>query len=499
MKPASQFLIAVRLLNTLDRLNARLNLYLEAGNVTLYCQNHQIVFIELGELFPASWLSRISMNDLAARLRAASAVDDKIQTFRTITDNPDLKAVFSEVVRKHLSLFFISVLKKCELKMEKMAPTAGILTIGELVYQSASNILTSFPVRDFLPTEEVSFHLRRDYLEKSTRIQVSLREGFLISRLEQPRSLREIFSIVPADEEETRRSLILMWAFGILDSPFLEQLVPKVSISEKGSGIGSLGSEKSEEPFKDQIVLIEQFYSSLPDKDFYTLLGISARATISEVKSAYYKLARKFHPDRFYGLENPAVKEKVDIIFSAINVAYETLKNTKSRQQYDSSSFEDKRIARGTVIPEDAGPHKTDSRTVAEEYYRQAQKAYSTRNYHEAVQFLRSATQICPDEAKYWRQLGVALSKKEEWRKEAEDSYIRAVELEPENAENHLFLAFLYKNSGLRLRARKSFMNVLDTDPTNEVAKLELQQLAEEEKLQQKKSSLLGGIFNKKK
>src|SRR5262249_16077528 len=159
-----------------------------------------------------------------------------------------------------------------------------------------------------------------------------------------------------------------------------------------------------------------QTYTSLPHKDFYTLLGISTRATIADIKSSYYKLARKFHPDRFYGLDNPAIKEKVDIIFSAINVAYETLKNTKSRRQYDNASFEDKGIATSTVIPNPSGPIKTDSKVVAEEYYKQAQKAYSSHNYHEAVQFLRSATQICPDAAKYWRQLGVALSKKDEWK-----------------------------------------------------------------------------------
>ncbi len=189
----------------------------------------------------------------------------------------------------------------------------------------------------------------------------------------------------------------------------------------------------------------------------------------------------------------------MDIIFSAINVAYETLKNNKTRQQYDNASFEEKRIGTATIHSETTGSPKTNSLRVAEDYFKQAQKAYAAKNFYEAVQFLRSATQISPETGKYWRQLGIALSKKEQWRKEAEDSFIRAVELEPGNAENHLYLAFLYKNSGLRLRARKSFLNVLDADPTNEVAKLELREIDEEEKLTQRKNSLLGGIFNKKK
>src|SRR5436309_14373859 len=112
MKAASQLLIAVRLLNTIDKLNARLNLYLEGGKIYLYCQNHQIVFVELGDLFPASWLNRVSMNELALKLRGDNTGAEKIQTFRAITDNHDLKSLISDDVRKHVSQFFVYELRK---------------------------------------------------------------------------------------------------------------------------------------------------------------------------------------------------------------------------------------------------------------------------------------------------------------------------------------------------------------------------------------------------
>jgi curved DNA-binding protein CbpA len=500
MKAGTQLLIALRLLNTTEHLNARLNLFLEAGKVFLYCRNYQIVFVELGDLFPASWLSKLGMNDVALKIRTLTSAEEKMSAFTAVTGNKDLKAMFSDVVRKHLSQFFISELRKCELKVERLPDSPSILTLSELLYDCAPGFVTGFPLEDLLPHNEIAFSLAPDYLEKSTRIRISLREGYLLSRLEQPRTLRELFSIVPADEDETRRSLVWLWSFGILDSLQLNQFLPRVPGAQKpGTPITTSTVDKTSESFREQIDTIETTYSTLSQKDFYTLLGISARADLGEIKSAYYKLARKFHPDRFYGLDDPLIKEKVDIIFSAINVAYETLKNNKTRQQYDNASFEEKRIGTATIHSETTGSPKTNSLRVAEDYFKQAQKAYAAKNFYEAVQFLRSATQISPETGKYWRQLGIALSKKEQWRKEAEDSFIRAVELEPGNAENHLYLAFLYKNSGLRLRARKSFLNVLDADPTNEVAKLELREIDEEEKLTQRKNSLLGGIFNKKK
>lgn len=64
-------------------------------------------------------------------------------------------------------------------------------------------------------------------------------------------------------------------------------------------------------------------------KDYYKLLGVSRSATEKEIKSAYRKLARKYHPD-----VNPG-DSKAEAKFQDINEAYEVLGDKESRQQYD--------------------------------------------------------------------------------------------------------------------------------------------------------------------
>jgi DnaJ-class molecular chaperone len=54
-------------------------------------------------------------------------------------------------------------------------------------------------------------------------------------------------------------------------------------------------------------------------KDYYATLGVAKSATAKEVKQAYRKLARKFHPD-----VNPGDK-KAEARFKDINEAYEVL------------------------------------------------------------------------------------------------------------------------------------------------------------------------------
>ncbi len=150
-----------------------------------------------------------------------------------------------------------------------------------------------------------------------------------------------------------------------------------------------------------------------------------------------------------------------------------------------------------------AGPLGRDAQLkAAEEHSKKAQAAYDKGNNYEAVQYLKAATQIAPEVAKYWQQLGVSLSRNPQWRKEAEESFNKATELDPKNPENHLYMGFLFKNAGLKLRARKHFASCLQMDPKNEIAKRELAAIdgaPEPEGSQPKKSGMLGGIFKQKK
>lgn len=82
-------------------------------------------------------------------------------------------------------------------------------------------------------------------------------------------------------------------------------------------------------------------------KDYYRILGVACGATEEEIKSAYRKMAKKYHPDAHPG--NRECEQK----FREINEAYDTLGDPEKRKKYDAENSRGRAKAKaGSSRPE---------------------------------------------------------------------------------------------------------------------------------------------------
>lgn len=80
--------------------------------------------------------------------------------------------------------------------------------------------------------------------------------------------------------------------------------------------------------------ILDTFYR-LDHVDHYTLLGVERDADKKDVREAYFRLSKLFHPDTLYGKRLGTYKTKMEVVFRRLTDAYEVLGKSKKRERYD--------------------------------------------------------------------------------------------------------------------------------------------------------------------
>ena len=106
----------------------------------------------------------------------------------------------------------------------------------------------------------------------------------------------------------------------------------------------------------DLIAEIEQLAPQLMGIDHYGILAITEAATPDDIKAAYIRVTRRFHPDRWATRESGAHKKRMEAIFSRATEAYETLRDPTRKLDYDRSLYAVRGMPRASTMPLVAAP-----------------------------------------------------------------------------------------------------------------------------------------------
>lgn len=91
--------------------------------------------------------------------------------------------------------------------------------------------------------------------------------------------------------------------------------------------------------------LVDSTYEALKSASLYEILELSPDADAREIRDAYFRLSKLFHPDTLYGKRLGAYREKMETIFREMTAAYEVLSRRKRRAEYDERLGEERLAA----------------------------------------------------------------------------------------------------------------------------------------------------------
>jgi tetratricopeptide (TPR) repeat protein len=182
-------------------------------------------------------------------------------------------------------------------------------------------------------------------------------------------------------------------------------------------------------------------------RNAYETLGIDRSTKQGEVRSAYYRLAKALHPDR-YRKEGADRLRQIERAFTEVAQAHEWLKTPEARNAYDNRMRQEE-IERPT-----SGEVLGDGTRQGEQAAGDFERGFALQlegEFEAAVPFLARAAYYSPNNARYRAYYGKALSADADQRHKAEKELVTAVKLEPSNAPYRLMLVeFLMKYKKMR-------------------------------------------------
>jgi tetratricopeptide (TPR) repeat protein len=420
------------------------------------------------------------------------------------------------------------------------------LSTGDLILEAVQAVGDPDVVRYALGDLDRVLALSNDPLLRFQKLTLSPADGFVLSRVDGTASAREIIQMIPLPLEDTQRSLLGLLSTGAIEYVPGSRRAPDAAApvsAESGPRPAAAAERYNAPPERDQEPLVEpveepvvptapsapaaepgpgeappapaaeaapapaedgeagarrreimEAWEGLKTRTHFEVLGLARAATESDVKEAYFRLARRFHPDVHHGASLGDMRDKLEAVFIRLGEAYDVLRDRDKRGDYES------RLGRprpglqraGETGSSAAGPDErpepeaprdpeTDAK-LAEVSIRKAIRLFEKAEgesadkkpklYSDAIQLLEGALPFATGRLRI--RGGVTLArcylKNPNWARRAEELLLGLVKEDPKAADPLALLAGIYRDNGLRVRALSTFRRVLELQPDHEEA-----------------------------
>ena len=152
---------------------------------------------------------------------------------------------------------------------------------------------------------------------------------------------------------------------GVIRPPSIRQ--PPVPSADRTSPLPASGAIEAIDA--QQAQALRGLAQSLSTVDYFQALGLTQAATSGDIKKAFYKESRTYHPDRFFHLPDSQEKTDIGSIYKRITEAYYVLRDDTKRKKYLGDLASDDRGKKLRYTDATESELKAETRKVVEEEF----------------------------------------------------------------------------------------------------------------------------------
>ncbi len=393
---------------------------------------------------------------------------------------------------------------------DENAPVAELtlkLSTGELILEAVRALADPDLVREALGNMDRILRPSDDPLLRFQKLNLSPADGFLLSRVDGRTSARQVVEMIPLPPDDTERSLLCLLATGAVEfeaprralppppsAPPPPVAAPAIAPAAPAPAMAPRPAPAAVPPAQppapgptadDRRREVVEMQQALKTMNHFEVLGISRAAGETEVKEAYFRLARRFHPDAHHGSALSDLRDTLETVFIQLGEVYEVLRDPRRRGEYEARLGRQRTAAAAgspavappprEPVPSAAAPPALDEAAkerAAEQQIREAGNLFDKEKYWDAIQLLEP---IAQDVAGRLRTRGQTLLarcylKNPKWARRAEEVLLDVTRVDPKAVDAWALLGGIYDGKGIRTRASSMYKKVLELAPDHEEA-----------------------------
>jgi len=322
------------------------------------------------------------------------------------------------------------------------------LSTAEAVLAAVRAVRSDDDVRFALGNLDRVLLVSDDPLVLYQRMDLGAEEGAVLARVNGVRLARQVLEGAGLAGGAAERSLFALLCIGIL---------------EYAAGSAEPADTPAPAQLRQEILAL---YEGLGRRSDHDILGLAAGASAADLKAAYFRLAKRYHPDVFREPGLADLRAKVEAVFFRVNDAYRTLSAPAPRGE----------AARDPVADR---PARAADASGFEAMLAQGRQLLGESKAWEAATLFESAAKGAEGRMRIRARvlLGRALLQIPDREKAAEKELLAAVKDDPAHVEAHYLLGTLYRRRGLSTRAASMFRRALELDPAHRAALAEMDAL----------------------